>query len=275
VSDPGAATTEAPPGAFEPPVRAWTILLDGVRAACMLLTRFPVGTRSLPPEARRWAAAFIPLVGLGLGLLGALVLAGLEQALAPRLASALTVGLLLLATGALHEDGLADTADALGGARDRERLFAILKDSRVGTYGVLALTLSLLVRIEALAELGPRGPVALALAAMVSRAPLVWLMRALPYVTPEGLARNADLFGVSRPALIVAGSTVLVALAGAGSLGVLAWPGVALCLLVVALVALVAGWRFQRRAGGITGDFLGATQQACEIAALVTLLAAA
>jgi adenosylcobinamide-GDP ribazoletransferase len=276
VSEPGLASSQgASTSNGESPARAAVILVGGLRAACMLLTRFPVGSRSVPLEARRWAAAFLPLVGLGLGLLGALALAGLELRLAPRLAAALTIGLMLLTTGALHEDGLADTADALGGARTRERLFTILKDSRLGTYGVLALALSLLFRIEALAELGPRGPAAFALAAVLSRAPLVWLMRALPYVTPESLARSADLVRVSKGAVAVATSLSLAAIAGAVALGVLSWAHAALALLAVGLVALLSGWRFLRRAGGITGDFLGAAQQACEVAVLVTLLAAA
>lgn len=274
VSEPSLATPQTPSGA-RPGARPGVILLDGLRAACMLLTRFPVGARPLADEARRWAAAFLPVVGLGLGLLGALALLGLGPPLGARLAAALTVGLMLLATGALHEDGLADTADALGGAYSRERLFAILKDSRLGTYGVLALVLTLFIRIEALAALGPRGPAAFVLAAVLSRAPLPWMMAALPYVTPDSVARSANLMRVGVPVVAAATGATLLVLAGAVGLGALPWAVAAGAAAGTAIVALVGAWRFHRRAGGITGDFLGATQQASELVVLLILLAAA
>ena len=258
---------ETPPG-------GWVQMVGGVRAAAMLLTRLPVGSAPVPPGARRWAAAWIPLVGAGLGLVGASLIAWMEPHLGGRLAAALTIGVMLLVTGALHEDGLADTADALGGARDREHLFAILKDSRLGTYGVLALVLSLLVRIEALTQLGSRAPLAYFVAAILSRVPLVWLIAALTYVTPARVARSADLVRIKAPQVIVATATALcglVALVGSGRIA----PGAAgLALGATALTAFVAGWRFHARAGGITGDFLGAAQQLCEIALLLVLLTA-
>jgi adenosylcobinamide-GDP ribazoletransferase len=251
----------------------WAILAGGLRAACMLLTRLPVGARPVAREGLRWAAGFIPLVALGLGLLGALLLGALAP-LGPRLAAAATIGLMLLVTGALHEDGLADTADALGGGHTRERLFAILKDSRLGTFGVLALVVTLSMRIEALAELGPRGPAAFAAAAVLSRAPLVWLMGALPYVTPADAARSADLVAVRPRVVALASAITLAAMAAAALKGPLSGWLLAGALGSAALVALLGGWYFRRRAGGITGDFLGATQQAGELAVLLTLLAA-
>src|SRR5687768_15775709 len=148
--EPPTATASLPSAGGVPvaPPTGWALVASGLRAACMLLTRLPVGRSPIPAEARRWGAAFFPLVGLGLGLLGAALLMALEPRLGTRLAAAIAIAALLLVTGALHEDGLADTADALGGAQDRDRLFAILKDSRLGTYGVLALCLSMFVRIE-------------------------------------------------------------------------------------------------------------------------------
>jgi adenosylcobinamide-GDP ribazoletransferase len=245
----------------------------GLRAAAMLLTRLPLGSGPLAPEARSWAAAWIPLVGTGLGLTGGGLLAWLEPRLGGRLAAALTIGLMLLVTGALHEDGLADTADALGGARERTRLFAILKDSHLGTYGVLALVLSLLVRIEALHQLGIRAPGAYLLAAPLSRLPLVWLMAALPYVTPEGVARSRDLVRIGAGQVAVATGLMLSMMVALVGIGLLAPVTAALALASVAFTAALAGWRFHRRAGGITGDFLGATQQLSEIALLLILLA--
>jgi adenosylcobinamide-GDP ribazoletransferase len=262
----------ASPGKVGP--AGWLMVGRGVRAAAMLLTRLPVGSTPVPAEARRWAAAWIPLVGAGLGLVGAALLGWLQPGLGGRLAAALTIGLMVLVTGALHEDGLADTADALGGAPERERVFAILKDSRLGTYGVLALILSVLVRIEALTQLGMRAPETYLLAATLSRIPLVWLMAALPYVTPEGVARSGDLVRIKTPQLVVASAVALsltVALVGSGQVA----PATAgLALGSVALTALVAGWRFHARAGGITGDFLGAAQQISEMAVLLVAVGA-
>jgi adenosylcobinamide-GDP ribazoletransferase len=99
-------------------------------------------------------------------------------------ASVATVAALALVTGAFHEDGLADTADALGGAFDREKLFAILKDSRIGSFGATALILVLLLRIAALAKLGPMAAGGLLLGQTLSRTTPVWMMAALPYATP-------------------------------------------------------------------------------------------
>jgi adenosylcobinamide-GDP ribazoletransferase len=174
----------------------------------------------------------------------------------------------------LHEDGLADTADALGGARDRDQLFAILKDSRLGTYGVLALVLSMLIRFESLTALAMQAPAAYLLAAVFSRAPLVGLMAALPYVTPAGAARNADLARVGRGTVSAAALTTLVVAGGAVAVRAFPWTAVSLALLTALVAALVAGGNFRRRAGGVTGDFLGAAQQLCELAVLLTLLAA-
>jgi adenosylcobinamide-GDP ribazoletransferase len=265
--------TAGPPAAGRS-VGSIAVLLGGLRAAGMLLTRLPLGRGPVPAASLPLAAGFIPLVGLALGVLGALLLRLLEPPLGARLAAALTIAVLLLATGALHEDGLADTADALGGARDREQLFAILKDSRLGTYGVLALLLSMIVRLESLTALGGQAPAAYLVAAVVSRAPLVGLMAALAYVTPSSAARNADVVRVGRGTVLGAAVTTLVVAAAAVGLQAFAWWAVGLALLAAAGAALLAGWNFRRRAGGITGDFLGAAQQVCELAVLLTLLLA-
>jgi adenosylcobinamide-GDP ribazoletransferase len=271
MTEPSATPAPASIERFSTP--AWATILGGLRAATMLLTRLPVGRRPVPVEARRWAAGWIPLVGAGLGLVGAGLLAWLEPRLGGRLSAALTIGVMLLVTGALHEDGLADTADALGGARERERLFAILKDSRLGTYGGLALIVSLLVRIEALVELGTAAPGAYLLAATLSRLPLVWLMAALPYVTPEGVSRSADLVRIGAGQVVLATATTLAVIAAVVATGPIVWSAAGLGLAVAALIATLAGWRFHVRAGGITGDFLGAAQQLGEIGLFVVWLA--
>jgi adenosylcobinamide-GDP ribazoletransferase len=243
----------------------------GLRAAISLLTRVPVGGRAIAAAERRIASAWFPLVGLGVAAPGGLVLALARPRGGGLLAAALALAVTLLLTGALHEDGLADSADALGGAADRERLFAILKDSRIGTYGAAALALSIVLRVAALDRLGEGAPIAFVLAHVTSRLSPAWLLAALPYVTPSESARSPDVSGGGPvPALVAtllaativeaAVARALVApMAGAGALSA----AVATCAPCAAL--------FRARAGGVTGDFLGAAQQAAEVGALVAL----
>lgn len=250
--------------------RALVELAGGLRAATALLSRLPVGRAPISAAARRWAAAWFPLVGAGLGAAGAGVLM-LARPTGPFLAATLAVAALLLLTGAFHEDGLADTADALGGASDRDRLFAILKDSRIGTYGAAALCMSLLVRVGALARLEDGAPAALVLAQSLSRIPPVWLMASLPHVTP--VARSTD---VTRPHPLAVSLASVVAVLGVGLALARGWigPGLALAIaLLLGGVFVLAAWRFAARAGGITGDFLGATQQVAEVALLLACVA--
>jgi adenosylcobinamide-GDP ribazoletransferase len=235
-----------------------------------LLTRVPVGAAPLSAHDLRRAPACFPLVGLGLGAGAALAFRALAPA-GPFVAGAVAVGLLLLLTGALHEDGLADTADALGGAPpgDRARLFAILKDSRIGSFGAAALGLSLLLRVLALGALGDRAPAALVFVAAASRAFPVWLMAALPYVTPVETARSGDAVRAGWTQATVATACALLFALGWGvpHLG----PAALLALWAAGVATALLGWRFWVRAGGITGDFLGATQQVAEVVLLVTL----
>ncbi len=142
--------------------------LRGVRAAFVFLTRVPVGGFPYTDDEWRWAAAHFPLVGALLGT----VVGAVDYVLLPlgELAAALgAIGVSLFLTGALHEDGLADTSDALGGAFARDKILAILKDSRVGTFGACALVLSIVGRAALLARLGPGAPWAFVLAGAAAR----------------------------------------------------------------------------------------------------------
>jgi adenosylcobinamide-GDP ribazoletransferase len=246
--------------------------LSGARAALAFLTRIPCGRHPVGQAGLRWASAWFPVVGAGLGLLGCGVWAGLERA-GFLVAAVATVAALALITGAFHEDGLADSADALGGAFQRDKLFAILKDSRIGSFGAAALILVLLLRITALAKLGPAAMGGLVLGQALSRTPPVWLMATLPWATPSGSARSSNLVaGTAVHAVIASAFAALVA-------GVLIahrmvpLRAVLLSVEVSTVVAVVCGWRFHVRAGGLTGDFLGATQQVTDAAILVTLAA--
>ncbi|WNG37166.1 adenosylcobinamide-GDP ribazoletransferase [Archangium violaceum] len=245
-------------------------VLRGARAAFAFYTRIPVGGFPYSPADWQWASGWFPLVGACLGGLLALVWLAVERA-GPFAAAALVVGAGMLLTGAFHEDGLADTADALGGAYERARLFEILKDSRIGSFGAAALVVVLVLRIALLARLQAIAPLALVLTGCMARTPPIWLMVALPYVTSSTTSRSQTVARITGAQAMLATACPVLLMGG------LLWTGwmettTAWALLAAAgFTALVCGWRFWVRAGGITGDFLGATQQIAECALLLVL----
>jgi adenosylcobinamide-GDP ribazoletransferase len=174
---------------------------------------------------------------------------------------------MVLVTGALHEDGLADTADGLG-AKDRARALEIMADSRIGTYGTVALVLTLLARVATLASLGAplRVAAALVAAAAASRAAMAVVMWRQPRARPAGLAAAA---GRPTAARVAAGAGLAAAIAFLGLPPVPALLGLASLALTAAAVATLLG----RRLGGCTGDTLGAVQQLAELAFLMAAVA--
>ncbi len=271
-------------------------VLRGVRAAFVFMTRVPVGGFPYSAEEWRWASAWFPLVGLVLGTICAAVW-WLVAPLGPWVAAMTVLVVSILLTGAFHEDGLADTADALGGAYDREKIFVILKDSRVGAFGALAVVISIAFRLVLLAQLGGAAPGDAAPAAVLAAAPAalllahclarvgpVWLMVAIPYVSDAAaksrqVTRAGAAQGVFATAIGAAGTGVVVAAglsAGGGGWGLIAGINATAALAAFAAMALataLCGWRFRARAGGVTGDFLGAAEQVNEIVILFTILA--
>ena len=232
-------------------------------SATMLLTRLPVRGRPTPEAAR--AAWAWPLVGAAIGLCagaGAMVAgaAGLPDFVAGIVA--ITVQVVL--TGALHEDGLADMADGFWGGFDRDRRLAIMRDSRIGSYGVIALVLSLAARGALVATLLPVAIPAMAAAGAISRAAMAAQMRITPPARSGGLGHDAG-----RPTTGVAALAGTVALAVAVPMG---WAGL-VAILVAAATTLGVRHLALAKIGGQTGDVLGATQQAVEIAALLALAA--
>jgi adenosylcobinamide-GDP ribazoletransferase len=237
-------------------------------AAVTLLTRVPLGSRVAVDEgdiAR--SLAWLPLVGVGLGGAVALAARALEGHLDDGPASVLIVAAWALATGAIHLDGLADSADALG-ARDRERRLAVMRDPRLGSFGVLALIFAATLKIALVAGVLARGHHLWLLAIpAVGRAAASALSAALPYAREQGTGAALVSGGQRAERLAVALATaVVVALACARLRGLLA-------IAAAALVALAIGRLAQRRIGGITGDVLGAAIELAECAALVALLA--
>ena len=236
-----------------------------------LLTRLPLPRALIPDEPADPASAVwaYPVAGAVAGGLAALAY-GLAAwiGLPPLLAGVIAIAVLVLATGALHEDGLADTADGFGGGRDREAKLAIMRDSRIGSYGVIALILLFALRIGALSALAAPGAVAAALIASgaLSRGALPPLMHLMPHARADGLSVS-----VGRPD----GRPVAEALAAAILLAFLVLqPGAALAaILVVALSTALCAWIARRQIDGQTGDVLGATAMVAEAAALMALVA--
>lgn len=261
---------EQPPASPDAPAPVGGVLGEArlVAVATIFLTRVPVrlaGTITAADIAR--ASRYYPLVGAGVGAgIGGLFALG-SGFFPPLLAATLAALGGAVLTGAFHEDALGDVADAFGGGMTVARKLEIMKDSRLGTYGVLALVGALLVRVEALAAL----PVALAVPALVaihaaSRAGIVGMLWLSPRARTEGL--GADTVGLTaREPGVALGLAALVAV---GSLGLL--PGLAV-LGVAGLAALAVDRHARAQVGGVTGDVLGASQQAGELAALLLLVA--
>lgn len=247
--------------------------IRGVRAAFVFLTRLPVGGFPYERADFHWAAAHFPLVGAVLGCLSACVYV-LAQPLGATAAALLALGTTALLTGAFHEDGLADTFDALGGSHNQARLFEILKDSRIGTYGAVALFVVLGLRVACLAALpASAGAVALVLAHTLARVGPVFLVAGYDYVSPDGAAKGKGVSGAGFTQALVASSWGLIVTGlafGFGGVGTRASLSVLIAPLTVC--ALLGVW-FKRRAGGVTGDFLGAAEQLGEITVLIALVA--
>lgn len=247
--------------------------------ALQFFTRIPVTGRlaawvGYSPAMLRASAAYFPAVGWVVGGVTAAVMAAALWGLPPLAAAPWVAALLATAagvalTGAFHEDGLADTADALAGAVPRERALAIMKDSRVGSYAAVTLVLALLLKVALLAllvQIGAHTAVAaLLLAHVLSRWTPLWIIRTLPYVGDEVHTKAKPLAdAITTRALSVGTLWCMGAL-----LTVTRWlPAAALGAAVAgALLALAAmrAW-LDRRLQGFTGDTLGATQQLTELA---------
>jgi len=259
--------------------------------AVQFFTRIPITGRlaewvGYSPEMLRASAGHFPGIGILAGAVAAAVYA-LVQALlpdttfTPLVAAVLSTAATVLLTGGFHEDGLADTADGLGGGHDREHALQIMKDSRVGAFGAMALVLAVLAKVSLLAILGsvegaPTGweeapfagwyiCAALWTGHVVSRGLPLLLIYLLPHVGDTAASKSKPLADQIAPgALLIGFAWCFVALA----LAALALD--ALNLIVACSFALLAllwmGRMFKRRLQGFTGDCLGATQQVCEIA---------
>ncbi|PDT68363.1 adenosylcobinamide-GDP ribazoletransferase [Bradyrhizobium ottawaense] len=244
-------------------------MVADLRMAASFVTILPVASSKPAADGAVARATWaLPVAGLLVGLAGAFVYkVAIRFGLTPNIAALLALATTALITGALHEDGLADTADGLGGGRTRERKLEIMRDSRIGTYGVCALILSFGLRWSALAAIADPLLVAFALCAAhaAARAGVPAFMSLVPPARPDGLSASAGSPSGRSVAIAFALGTLALALA----LG----PGKALVgLIVLSLAGLLLARLAVRQIGGQTGDILGAFEQIGEI--LILLVAA-
>jgi adenosylcobinamide-GDP ribazoletransferase len=241
-----------------------------LKTGLAFLTRLPLGN-SQPVTGGDVARASwtFPVIGAGVGAFGALIYwLAHGLGLPAFVCAALAVAATLLITGGLHEDGLADTADGFGAGETPQRKLEIMRDSQIGTYGVAALILSLLLRVGAIASLAEPGLAALALIAAHAgaRATLPVFMRRVPRARQDGLSADAGEPPQQSSAIAV----------GVGLVVLLLCLGFSATLIAVVLLAAALGlmaWLCLRQIGGQTGDVLGAIEQVSEI--LILLVAAA
>lgn len=248
--------------------------------AVQFFTRIPVPAWvGHCPAQLSQAARYFPLVGVLAGALCAASLWLAAQILPLSLAVALSMMFSILITGAFHEDGLSDFADGLGGGYTRDKALTIMKDSRIGAYGAIALILVLLLKYQALLELCRTHPLLFISAALIaahsfSRLMATSIMLTQHYIRDDDSAR-------AKPAAqqINTASFTIALLTGVAALGILFAAGAHPSSIFAAVAAsllmrIYLAWRLQKRLGGYTGDCLGAVQQLTELAFYLGLLAA-
>jgi adenosylcobinamide-GDP ribazoletransferase len=240
--------------------------LAELRLAFVFLTRLPVPLDEARPSSVAQAGWAFPICGAVVGLVAWLAYAaGAALDLRVLLCALFAVVAGVLVTGALHEDGLADFADGMGGGRDRARKLEIMRDSATGSYGVLALILVVAIKTVAIAEIaGTALLAALVALGAASRLAMVIALALMPPARADGLGKDAGAPSIWRIAVGLA-----LALLAAAPLG-LAGVGAIVGTLAAAAVPAIIAWR---QIGGQTGDVLGAIQQIGEIGGWIVLLA--
>ena len=236
--------------------------------AAQFLTRCPM-PRNLETDEKELgrAAMFFPLVGALVGASGALLHGALLKFLPPSTCALLTLVYFSFITNAFHEDGLADAFDGFGGGWTRERALEIMRDSRVGTFGALALVFLALAKYNFLSSIDPsavwRWLIVAQAAARWTTLPLCWW---LPYAREEGQGKL-----VARR--LSYGGTAIATLTLLATLALLSRREAATAASVAIAAPLLTGWYYRRRIGGVTGDCLGATNQLTEVALYLTAVA--
>jgi adenosylcobinamide-GDP ribazoletransferase len=240
-------------------------LIADLRIAISLATRIPVGSAAPMAEGDVARASWaLPIAGVLVGLAGAFVYwLSIRLHLQPEPAAMLALAATILVTGAMHEDGLADAADGLGGGKTREQKLEIMRDSRIGSFGACALIVSIVLRWSSLAAIADPRLVAIALvtAHAAARAPLPLFMRLLPPARTDGLSVGA---GQPPPQSVV----IAVLLGLICLLFSFGMSGTLSALIILAAAVLLFARLAKTQIGGQTGDVLGALEQVCEAAIL-------
>lgn len=239
--------------------------IRSMRAAMAFLTVIPFASAK-GPLGERLGRAYFPAVGAVLGLIAGVCFALTAAVTSPLVAAVAATAVMAVLTGALHLDGLADAADGLFGGGDKARRLEVMRDPRIGSFGLVAVVLVLVGDVAALASISPpRAIVALVIAGAISRWALLLVIAAVPYVRQAGLGVAAG--GPHRPFDLVLGSaiTALVCL--------LSWRRAAVAVVVAVLIATVVGAIARRRVGGATGDVYGATTELSQLGVLVVFAA--
>jgi adenosylcobinamide-GDP ribazoletransferase len=234
-------------------------MIGRLLGAIQFLTVIPIPGQTATPGR---SAPFFPLIGALLGATCGLIFEFCEKPLGGSLAAMAALSTAIILSGGLHEDGLADIADAIRAGRTRERMFAILKDSRVGAYGAVALILCIGLRWQGLAHLQTNAVLGLASSLALSRASLVVLGA---ITMPVGRGLGASFSEALTPAISVSVAVQVVVAAG-----LCGWRGVPMLLATTAIIVVARSY-FTRRLGGVNGDCLGATCLTVESANLLVL----
>jgi adenosylcobinamide-GDP ribazoletransferase len=246
-------------------------------SAVSFLSVIPAGPGgAFDPRLLSRSLAFFSIVGGLFGGVLALFAAALLRFLSPLVSAVLTVAAWTAFSGALHLDGLADTADAFGGSRDRKRRLAIMKDSRIGTFGAVAVCLILLVKTVLLAELGGGGgralsilfgglPSALVLSPVIGRTVMAAAIALFPSakITGLGSAFKAHCRAVDVVVCALIAAAIAVVFRGVWGLALFAGVGAA---------GLLAAAGLSRGLGGLTGDSYGALCEGSEVLSLLALV---
>lgn len=235
--------------------------VNEILLAFQFMTRIPISGLPHEPRALARAAKFFPVVGLAIGLMAVAVQRLLVTRVQPQVLTLVLIIYLVMITGALHEDGLADAADGFGGGWTKEKILQIMRDSRIGSFGAVAITLSLLSRFILINSTSPaRLPGFLVAASVLCRWTTLPLGFWLPYAREDhglgaGVAGKMPLTSL----LWGTGFAVLSVAAALGLGSLLAW-------LITLAVTAASGLYFKRHIQGVTGDCFGATNQITEIA---------
>jgi adenosylcobinamide-GDP ribazoletransferase len=242
------------------------VSIRSLRAAVSFLTVIPVANADGGP-GDRLGRAYFPAIGALVGLAAGLVFVVAAALATPLLAGAAAVAVLALLTGALHLDGLADSADGLLARGDVERRLAVMRDPRLGSYGVATLVVFLVLEVAALASMSPaRALAGLVIAGALSRLATLAVIAWVPYVRESGLGSIA--FEARHRAVDLLAGVLITAL-----VCLLDWKRALVAAVLVAISTLALVSLARRRLGGATGDVCGATAELGQLAALLAFAA--